>query len=475
MKPSYTRVLCLLIASFLFISFNIKAQVGIGTTNPDASAMLDVESSSKGVLAPRMTTAEKNAIVSPATSLLVFDTDLGNFSYFNGTIWVELEAATGRDNYTLVKSISDFPTPSGGVITLNNNWVYEINGAITIPYSINLNGAEIYGYDHEEDQLIFSGTGNFIIGTEGGALERLTITTTSASGKTLFDLTDATKSKVVKIRDSYIMGWASIGTISGHFIVYMDLLGFMNNSDGITYDGIEDLFIMKQLWFSSNSGTFTTLQGTFDDVTINGGLYEVPSGSVGLDVTSIPTIETTAHASGGITFAGAGTYVLPVASATSPSFSKEWEVEGAGIITEKDATATGSIYINSPSTTAISGKNVPTKVSGTSTATNLFRFDTNGQSNRLRYIGTKERFFKVHVTFSLQGGKNDIYAFYIYKNGVKVPSIYVENKVSNLSDVGAASIVGTIELSTNDYVELWVEDLNDSNDCDINAMNFIIY
>jgi hypothetical protein len=473
MKSSYTRLLCLLIASFLFICFNTKAQVGIGTTNPDASAMLDVESSSKGVLAPRMTTAEKNAIVSPATSLLVFDTDLGNFSYFNGTAWVELEVANGRDNYTLVKSISDLPTPSGGVITLNSGWVYEVNGAITIPYSINLNGAEIYGYDHEEDQLIYSGTGNFIISTEGGALERLTIATTSAAGKTLFDLSDATKSKVIKIRDSYVIGWGSIGTISGHFIVYMDLLGFMNNLDGITYDSVEDLFIMKQLWFSSNSGTYITLQGTFDDVTINGGLFEVSSGSVGLDVTSTPTIETTAHASGGITFAGAGTYVLPIATATSPSFTKKWEVEGAGIITEKDETATGAIYINTPATTTISAQNIPTKVNGATTATNLFRFDTNGQSNRLRYIGTKTRFFQINVTFSLQGGKNDIYAFYIYKNGVRVPSIYVLNKISN-NDVGAASMTGTVEMATNDYLELWVEDLNDNGDCEINAMNFIV-
>ena len=457
----------------LLISKIAIAQVGIGTTNPDASSILDITSTNKGLLAPRMTTAQKNAIVSPATSLMVFDTDLGKFSYYNGITWITLEFATVRDQYTLVKSLADLPSPSAGVITLNSGWVYEINGGISIPYKINLNGAEIIGLNHEEDQLIFTGTGDFLTGTQGGALERLTITTNSPSGKNLFNLTDATNTKVLKIRDSYIMGWSSVGTISGHFIVYMDLLGFMNNSDGIIYDSVDDLFLMKQLWFDTNSGTFTKLQGTFDDITINGGLFEVSSGSIGLDVSSTPIINTTAHASGGITFSGTGTYVFPVANATTPSFTKKWEVEGAGIITEKDEVATGSIYINSPATTIITAKNVPTKVNGTTTATNLFRFDTNGQSNRLRYTGTEKRYFQINVTFSLQGGKNDIYAFYIYKNGVRVPSIYVQNKISN-ADVGAASLVGTVELSTNDYIELWTEDLNDYGNCEINAMNFVI-
>ncbi|MCB0761098.1 MAG: hypothetical protein KDC12_06195 [Flavobacteriales bacterium] len=51
----------------------------------DNSAILDVQSTTSGILVPRMTTTEKTAIVSPATGLLVFDTDLQQFSYFDGT------------------------------------------------------------------------------------------------------------------------------------------------------------------------------------------------------------------------------------------------------------------------------------------------------------------------------------------------------------------------------------------------------
>src|SRR5205814_2105041 len=59
----------------LLVSFlPIKAQVGIGTNNPNNSAMLHVESTNKGVLFPRMTTAQRTAIP-PVNGLIVFDID----------------------------------------------------------------------------------------------------------------------------------------------------------------------------------------------------------------------------------------------------------------------------------------------------------------------------------------------------------------------------------------------------------------
>jgi len=56
------------------------------------SAMLDVQSISKGLLVPRLTATQRKSIESPATGLLVFDTDLSQFYYFNGTSWENLSA-----------------------------------------------------------------------------------------------------------------------------------------------------------------------------------------------------------------------------------------------------------------------------------------------------------------------------------------------------------------------------------------------
>lgn len=82
---------------FLFgISGSIFAQVGIGTTTPEASAALDVSSSDKGFLMPRMTTAQREAIVSPVIALKVFDTDTkSEWTYIDGA-WTESKAGVGK-------------------------------------------------------------------------------------------------------------------------------------------------------------------------------------------------------------------------------------------------------------------------------------------------------------------------------------------------------------------------------------------
>jgi hypothetical protein len=67
----------------LFSASAIQAQVGIGTTNPNASSALDISSITKGLLTPRMTTTQRNAIVAPAESLLVFDTTVDAFYFYD--------------------------------------------------------------------------------------------------------------------------------------------------------------------------------------------------------------------------------------------------------------------------------------------------------------------------------------------------------------------------------------------------------
>ncbi len=69
---------------------------GIGTTSPDASAALDVSSTDKGFLMPRMTTAQRTAIVNPATSLTVFDTDTNTFWSFVASTWIQALPGVGK-------------------------------------------------------------------------------------------------------------------------------------------------------------------------------------------------------------------------------------------------------------------------------------------------------------------------------------------------------------------------------------------
>lgn len=68
-----------------------KDNVGIGTTKPDQSAILDLNSSSKGLLMPRMSLQQRSAIQSPAKGLIVYQTDfLSGFYFFDGDSWKPL-------------------------------------------------------------------------------------------------------------------------------------------------------------------------------------------------------------------------------------------------------------------------------------------------------------------------------------------------------------------------------------------------
>ena len=67
------------------LAFAAQAQTGIGTTYPDSSARLEVSSTTQGFLPPRMTTAQRDAITSPAPGLLVYNTTLGCLQVHTGT------------------------------------------------------------------------------------------------------------------------------------------------------------------------------------------------------------------------------------------------------------------------------------------------------------------------------------------------------------------------------------------------------
>lgn len=84
------RLICS--STFFFISIPFFAQIGIndGSTAPHQSAMLDVHSSSKGLLAPRMTSAERDEIANPADGLQIFNLTTGCLNYYFGNGWFEV-------------------------------------------------------------------------------------------------------------------------------------------------------------------------------------------------------------------------------------------------------------------------------------------------------------------------------------------------------------------------------------------------
>ena len=115
MRHTCTRYALL---ALLSLAINeLSAQVGIGTVNANASAILDMTSTSKGVLVPRMTAAQRAVIASPATGLMVYQTDGASGFYFNA-------GTSASPGWAPILSVS--PGASGNVLTSDGTtWVSQ--------------------------------------------------------------------------------------------------------------------------------------------------------------------------------------------------------------------------------------------------------------------------------------------------------------------------------------------------------------
>ena len=136
--------------AFFLIPFFALAQVGIGTTTTHSSAKLQIESSNKGFLQPRVTltgTNDNSTIASPATGLMVFNTaTAGSGStavtpgvyYFSGSAWQRLS-----ENLPTTFATGTLNTYNGGIPIVAPSYAYSFQlGSISLPpgkWEVNLN------------------------------------------------------------------------------------------------------------------------------------------------------------------------------------------------------------------------------------------------------------------------------------------------------------------------------------------------
>lgn len=177
-----------LLLTLLLMTSLTQAQVGIGTILPNASSLLEVQSTTKGVLIPRMTSGQRTAITTPAEGLMVFQTDApaGLWMIING-VWTRVANANATDLYGpstafaantsgsplavgLLNSIQvPFPNAQslGSNVTVSaNNTTFTVAqaGRYRINYSISLTAGLLSG-----SVLVLNGT-DYLAGSVTGSL-----------------------------------------------------------------------------------------------------------------------------------------------------------------------------------------------------------------------------------------------------------------------------------------------------------------
>lgn len=456
----------LLVILFYGATLQLLAQnkVGINTSSPDSTLTVSGSTNVSSNLRVGTSLALPSYPITRDNSVATFPL---NMLYTDASGNLLSGPSKQRTNHVIIRSASDFPAASGGIITLVAGTLYEVNGTIVLTNKINLNGCYLVGRDANNDKLIYTpSSGELFTGTKGGTIRSLTLVANSTGAK-LFNL-DMASTENFLVRDVIIASCKDVGLVKGGYIVFFSVINYSGNSSGITYQDNANLFLDNTAWFPTNSGTFEKITGTFDIIEKLGGFSQPMSATSGvaLDITGLTTINEAGNLKN-TAFMGTGTRV-------NGTFSKKWEVESSGINTEKDDVSTGNLYLTASTNTTFSGTDIPTKVLGTTTPVSLFRVSSPA-NNRLTYTGTKSKRFQVIGSLSVTSqAANKYFSFYIVKNGVVLPESKQAMRLSSGVDKGSVTLSCTIQLAANDYVEVWVENNSDNSYVTVETLNLAI-
>jgi len=110
--------------------YNNGSNIGVGTTTPNASAKLEVNSTVQGFLPPRMTTTQRDAILSPAAGLTIYNTTVNCLQWWNGTSWYD-----GCGNNIPAAVLNTLNCVGATTTGTLNNGTAAIGVSTTVPYT----------------------------------------------------------------------------------------------------------------------------------------------------------------------------------------------------------------------------------------------------------------------------------------------------------------------------------------------------
>ena len=216
-----------------------RGNVGIGTTSPDASSVLELNSNTKGLLPPRMTNAERNAISSPAEGLVIYNTTTKCLDFYTGWFWIEICDNAGTP-------VADYNIGTGGSCANTTvSGIYEERGALNTSNTLTLDA-------------VVTETGTWSITTN-------TLNGYSFSGSGFFDTTgtvqvklEGTGTPVTAQTDNFTATANGTGGICTFSVTVLPYCGIPFSYGGQSYNTIQ---IGTQCWMAENLNIGSMING----------------------------------------------------------------------------------------------------------------------------------------------------------------------------------------------------------------------
>lgn len=243
------KSLAILLTCVLFMMNSYGQQIAINEDGslPSTGAILDIKSTNKGILIPRMSSAEREAII-PAKGLLVYDTTINFFCYHTGTTWRSLATAySGGYAWSLTGNTS---SDSNFLGTINNIplkiKVNNLPSGLISP----LNGHTFWGYNSgglgQNVQNIFSNTGigtYSLYKTDAGSFN------TALGAHTLYENKIGSENTAIGLQSLGRNTNGNKNTATGSYSLFQNSLGSENTANG------------WEALYNSSGGSFNTAIG----------------------------------------------------------------------------------------------------------------------------------------------------------------------------------------------------------------------
>jgi len=450
-----------LLLGFLFCTPVLFAQnIGISATGatPNPKAMLDISSTTGGLLIPRMSTAERNAITSPPTGLQVYNTTTNTLDIFKGGYWDQV--GSKDSSVVLVRSVLDLPPAVGSEIKLDSTKTYSFSGLVNISSNyINSNGAAIRGTNPVRDGIMSSVSGAIIRSTDMHVYIEKILVVPAGAGTKAFDFSDATGLRscnllsAINIKDAVTLT-EGVGQVSG-FRAVIILQNYWNTSKGIKVTGTMGRFICAfTLIGNISSGSAVEFMPGLNihDIDLSNNHF-VYTGNTGVKINAGAVIgrgRMTTNMFDGVTTLLEG----------FDSYSFGWEMQqNSGI---PNSRAYGFSYMNDNEvSTSLPTSKTYYKIAGITVAVNQKRFSVS--NNRITYNGKRPITGRVFVAVGgrAQATSTD-YSIAIAKNGVVIlfPNASMGQMTNNQGY--QISLDTEVELMTGDYLEVFIRRNNDA-------------
>ena len=368
------------------------------------------------------------------------------------------------DNQRIINDSTDFPDAVGGKIQLEANTEYYIgNNTITIADDFVLADNVVFTGAAGIAAMTYLGNGNFFEAADNNSFVIRGLTISMPNNGTLIESNDTLLGgTLVQIQGSNIVSGLAVANLNNSGFI-SDGNRFAGIDQGISFSGVSSLVLFARTAFVSSNVAHVSIDlgaSTTDNLEILNGIFEAPVGASAISgLASSGNIDVGSLASvGGCSFSGG---IAPLSGITEDD--TRWAFIANDQIRDTSADALISFSGNATVTT-ISAVDTPVLVAGTWVEQQVSQF-TSDANGRLTYIA--ERDIPAPITASVDiepdTGSNITMTVYLALNGTIIPDSGRLIRGDN-NDPKSLTVIWQLELSENDYVELFAENNTNTND-----------